>query len=147
MTDLMYKFEKMYYSSNSDTFLPQKTLRNPSLTSPPSPSSKPSLIPEIQDFENRFPVQVKTDTEKLTFMWNNNTSIERVFLVTSEAFSKPIGSFYLFFAGKKLQSSSVTLEEMNISKNALIHCIFKMRGGMLTESSGRGGSYKILNLF
>ena len=80
-------------------------------------------------------------------MWNNNTSIERVFLVTSEAFSKPIGSFYLFFAGKKLQSSSVTLEEMNISKNALIHCIFKMRGGMLTESSGREGSYKILNLF
>jgi hypothetical protein len=153
MTDVMYTFEQMYYLNNNETFLPQtpqpvSPKMNPSLSSPAS--SKPSLIPQINeqiDFEIMFPVKVKTDAETLTFMWNNNTSIEKVFLVVSEVFCKPIDSFYLFFAGKKLQSSSVTLKEVNISRNDLIHCIFKMRGGMLTESSGREGSYKVLNSF
>ena len=130
----MYKFEKMFYESNKKTFEPA--------------SSKPSLASDLQiDFKIMFPVRIKTDKETLTFMWNNETSIEKMFAVTSEAFSIPADSFYLFFAGKKLHSSSATLKEMNISTDALIHCIFKLRGGMLTESSGRIGSYKVLNSF
>lgn len=132
----MYKFEKMFYESNTNT----KTFE--------PASSKPSLASDLQiDFKMMFPVRIKTDKETLTFMWNNEISIEKMFVVTSEAFSIPADSFYLFFAGKKLHSSSVTLKEMNISTDALIHCIFKLRGGMLTESSGRFGSYKVLNSF
>ena len=160
MADTMYIFEKKIYSEMNfpaekmnfpDLIDPSSQSINPpsptspmSATSPTSPTSPTSAKQAQIDFNTMFPVLVKTDTQTLTFMWNNDTSIEKMFIVTSEAFSRPADSFYLIFNGKKLHSSSLTLKEMNIVRNASILCIFKMRGGMLTESSGRAGGYKLL---
>jgi len=149
----MYESESNFYALNLPT--EKHASIDPPLQSidPPSQSIDPPLQsidppspkPQVQiDFKTMFPVLVKTDTQTLTFMWNNDTSIEKMFIVTSEAFSRHADSFYLIFGGKKLHSSSATLKEMNIASNAVIHCVFKMRGGMLTESSGRAGGYKLL---
>jgi hypothetical protein len=71
-------------------------------------------------------------------------SIDQIFKQSSRAFSILPDGFRLVFSGRQLQyESGLLLSDLNIRTDSIIHCIFKLRGGMLTESSGRLGTYSI----
>jgi hypothetical protein len=91
-----------------------------------------------------FTLQVKTLDKSFTFEAIESMSIDQIFKQSSKAFSILPDGFRLVFAGRQLQyESGSLLSDLNIRTDSIIHCIFKLRGGMLTESSGRLGTYSI----
>lgn len=91
-----------------------------------------------------FTLQVKTLDKSFTFEAIESMSIDQVFKQCSSAFSVHPNGLRLVFAGRQLQyESGSLLSDLNIRTDSIIHCIFKLRGGMLTESSGRLGTYSI----
>jgi len=94
-----------------------------------------------------FTLQVKTLDKSFTFEAIESMSIDQIFKQSSRAFSIHPDGFRLVFAGRQLQyESGSLLSDLNIRTDSIIHCIFKVRGGMLTESSGRLGTYSIADV-
>lgn len=91
-----------------------------------------------------FTLQVKTLDKSFTFEAIESMSIDQIFKQSSKAFSILPDGIRLVFSGRQLQyESGLLLSDLNIRTDSIIHCIFKLRGGMLTESSGRLGTYSI----
>jgi hypothetical protein len=55
----------------------------------------------------------------------------------------PPGQIRLLFAGKQLENDQ-TISSYNIQRDAILHMVLMLRGGMYHETSGRAGNYKPL---
>jgi len=114
---------------------------NPPRVDPSTPNLNFNLKPKAV---KPFTLQVKTLDKSFTFEAIESMSIDQIFMQSSRAFSSHPDGFRLVFAGRQLQyESGSLLSDLNIRTDSIIHCIFKLRGGMLTESSGRLGTYSV----